>query len=214
MLANTISHGTEVENVITGLGDDTIIGNQLKNLLISSSGDDKIFAGEEMDIIYPGLGNDIIDLSEDVQTEDRIVFEKVNTIENTDLIYGFVQGPSGDIIDIKELNFLSLTELPIVDVSNVPFGYIDNCLVRVFGNGLNNAEGLNSYFSDGGLLEAFKLSSGAHALLITANSQDTGEAQSIYSVQHSSGLTEVHQIAYLIGNSLDIDSWSTENFIV
>ena len=66
----TISHGSEIENVETGSGNDTIIGNKLSNKIVSNAGDDIIFAGEGADIVVPGLGSDTIDFSETVQSED------------------------------------------------------------------------------------------------------------------------------------------------
>ena len=72
--------------------------------------------------------------------------------------------------------------LPIIDVLNVPFGYIDNCLVRVFGKDLDNKENVNTAFKNSDSLENLKLSAGNQALLITSTSQETGEIQNIYSV--------------------------------
>jgi signal peptidase I len=86
-----------------------------------------------MDIIHPCSGYDTIDLSENIHVEDRIVFEKTNVGVQFDSVYGFVQGLMGDVIDITDFNLPNLTILPIVDVLNVPNGYIDNCLVRVAG---------------------------------------------------------------------------------
>ena len=189
----TISHGSRIENVEAGLGNDTIIGNQLSNIIISGEGDDRVFAGEGMDIIYPGIGNDIIDLSEDVQTEDRIVFEKAGLGAEFDIVYGFAQGINGDVIDITDFNFLDLI-LPIVDILSVPYGYIDNCLVRVFGGDLDNEDSLNSSFNSG-LLDELKLSIEASALIVTSPSQNTGDIQSVFVVENEFGSVEVHQLA-------------------
>ena len=54
----TISHGSEVENVETGSGNDKIVGNHLSNIIKSGAGDDEIFAGEGADC-YPGFGQDV-----------------------------------------------------------------------------------------------------------------------------------------------------------
>lgn len=208
----TISHGSDIENVQTGSGRDTLIGNHLPNILKSGDGDDIIFGGEGEDKIHPGAGKDKIDLSEDVNVRDVIVLEETAEKEHFDTVYGFTQGAFGDVLDITDLNLPSLNSLPLVDVLNEPSGYINNCLVRIFGEGLNEADTVESYLRNTGGLEI--LGSGAKAVLITAPSQDTGEVQDIYSVQQNTDTNEVYHLVQLIGNYLDIDNWSDDNFIV
>jgi Ca2+-binding RTX toxin-like protein len=210
----TISHNTEIENVETGSGNDTIIGNDLPNIIKSGDGDDIIFAGEDNDKIHPGAGKDKIDLSEDVNVEDIIVFGENINKENYDTIYGFSQGTHGDAFDITNLNFPNLTGLPLVDVLNVPSGYIDNCLVRVIGAGLGDIDSVTGAFKTSGELENLKLSSEKQAVLIISNSQETGEVQNIYSVYQNPASTEVYHLTQLVGNYLDIDNWSVENFLI
>lgn len=209
----TISHGSEIENVETGSGADIIIGNQLSNTIQSGDGDDKIFAGEGMDIVHPSGGQDIIDLSEDIGVADTLVIEK-NNEDNYDIIYGFAQGMLGDVLDFSDFNLTGKTILPIVNIENVPFGYIDSCLVKIFGEALDNAQSVKASFSSFGSLENLKLSSGQEALLITAASQETGEAQNIYSIENKSGFVDVLHVTQLVGNYLDIDNWSADNFVV
>ena len=210
----TISYNTEIENVETGSGNDTIIGNDLPNIIKSGDGDDIIFAGEGEDRIHPGAGKDKIDLSEDVNVLDVIVFEANNDDEDYDIVYGFSQGMGRDILDITNLNFSSLTSLPLVDVMNVPSGYIDSCLVRIFGEGLNDVDSVTGAFRNLGGLENLKLSSEKQAILITSNTQDTGEVQNLYSLNQYSDVTEVYHLTQLVGNYLDIDNWSVENFLL
>ena len=210
----TISHGSDIENVQTGSGDDIVIGNSLSNVIKSGDGDDIIFAGEGKDTIYPGAGKDEIDLSEDLTVKDIIVLEEFNKTEHYDTVYGFCQGIFRDVLDITYLNLPNLTNLPIVDVLNVPSGYIDSCLVRIFGDGLNNSYDVTDHFRHQGNLENLKLSSGTQAVLITSNSQATGEVQNLYSIKQSSDFIEVHHLAQLVGNYLDIDNWSIDNFLV
>ena len=42
----TISHGSLLENIETGSGNDTLIGNYLSNILIANAGHDTIYAGQ------------------------------------------------------------------------------------------------------------------------------------------------------------------------
>ena len=79
--------------------------------------------------------------------------------------------------------------LPIVNSNNVPSGYIDNCLVRIFGEGLSDADSVTAMFRNSGSFEDLKFSSEKRAILITANSQDTGEVRNLYSLhQHSNSV--------------------------
>ena len=210
----TISHGSNIEYIETGAGDDEIVGNDLSNRIISGSGRDKIFAGEGEDLIYPGSGSDIIDLSEDENYQDTIFFAPTHEDEECDTVYGFAQNFSGDIIDFTDFKLGGLKFLPLVSISSVPTGYIDNCLVRIFGEGLHDPKNLKDYFGSDDILGNLKLSDGSNAMLVTAESQGTGATQDIYSISNSFGSIEVHQIIRLVGNHLDIDNWSIDNFVI
>ena len=98
------------------------------------------------------------------------------------------------------MDLASLTPLPLVDASDVPSGYIDNCLVRVFGLDLNDTEMLTSALGNMGRFENLKLSSGAKAVLITSSSQGTGETQNLYCVEDAAGFTQVHHLIQFVGN--------------
>mgnify|MGYP006269990801 FL=1 len=75
----TISHGSDIENIILGHGNDYVIGNNLPNVIQTSSGDDLIYPGEGSDVINSGPGYDVIDLSEEINTTDEIIFNvKIN----------------------------------------------------------------------------------------------------------------------------------------
>ena len=210
----TISHGSNIENIETGFGSDIIVGNQLSNTIITGTGDDLIYAGEGMDTIYPGEGSDIIDLSEDLNSQDKVVIQITNEKKDLDTIYGFKQGLAGDIIQFVDYGIEELNFLPVVDYSNIPSGYITDCLVRVFGEDINDTANLSSYFNEGGPFENLKLLSGESAIFIITNSQNTGDIQHIYFTQKSDNFVVVDQLVQLKGNYLDIDNWSLENFIV
>ena len=83
----------------------------------------------------------------------------------------------GDIIDISDFNLNDLIILPIIDLSNVPSGYINNCLVKIFGSGLDNANNVKSSFNVDGNLSDLVLSPDMVAFVLTAASQETGEKQ-------------------------------------
>jgi hypothetical protein len=129
-------------------------------------------------------------------------------------VYGFTQGPSGDLLEFENLSVDQLVFLPLIDLLNVPVGYVDHCIIRVFGKNLDNQINVNFSINTGGALSTLKLSEGNSALLVTANSQNTGENQSIYSLTNQSGQINTYLNSQIIGNYLDIDSWSADNFAI
>ena len=64
----TISHGSNIEDVETGSGNDVIVGNSLPNTIISGAGNDTICGGEGSDLVYPGSGRNVVDFSEDINS--------------------------------------------------------------------------------------------------------------------------------------------------
>ena len=210
----TISHGSDIENVKTGSGNDTVIGNDLDNLLSTLNGNDIIFAGNGVDIILPGLGEDVIDLSEDIQSEDTLIFDITSTGKNAKTVYGFEQEADGDVIKFENLEISGLNFLPLVDASHAPIGYIDKCLVRIFGDQLNSEDDLKKHFSEEGILQNLKLSKSEFAIMISSNSQDTGETQNLYTLTEQTGDIEIISVGKFLGNYLDIDNWVPDNFLV
>lgn len=208
----TISHGSEIENAKTGSGNDYIIGNDLANIIHSASGDDQIFSGEGTDVVKSGAGFDTIDFSELNRVPDVLVFGEGDYIFGFDMVYGFTQGETGDIIDINDFSKGVPVLLPIVDLKNVPFGRIDGCILPIFGNGLDSVTSLSEKFKVGELLSKLLVSDGSHCVLITAETQSTGENQNLFYATSSNGSLEVMHLASFIGNYLDIDSWTLDNF--
>ena len=145
---------------------------------------------------------------------DIIVLQETSGEQYYDTVYGFTQGISGDVLDISDLDLPSLTSLPLVDSLNVPFGYIDNCLVQVFGKDLSDVNSVTDAFRYSGDLEKLQLSLGKKSVLITSGSQETGDAQNVYYIQQNIENLEVQHLFQLVGNYLDIDSWSIDNFLV
>ena len=102
----TISHGSDIENVVTGSGNDTVIGTNLDNIIMTGNGSDTIFAGDGADIIKSGTGKDQIDLSEAIQSRDTVIRDAPSTDLGIETIYGFKEGALGDMFDLS--SFLSL----------------------------------------------------------------------------------------------------------
>ena len=97
----TISHGSNIENVESGNGNDRVTGNSLDNIIITNAGNDTIFAGDGLDFINSGSGADQIDLSEKSEARDTILLNSPSLELGFDTIYGFFQGAFGDIFDME-----------------------------------------------------------------------------------------------------------------
>jgi Ca2+-binding RTX toxin-like protein len=208
----TISHGSIIENVETGSGNDTIIGTYLENVINTGAGNDVIFAGDGADIINSGSGADQIDLSETIQARDTV---KLNTPSNEvgfDTIYGFLQGITGDTLDVSSILNFTAEIFPLVILNNAPNANFSNGILRMVGTNLKTASDLSDAFSLGGGLEQLSIFAGTRALIVSAESQETGTNQCVFDVEAHEGEIAITKLAVLQGNALDIDQWHTDNF--
>jgi hypothetical protein len=208
----TISHGSNIENVITGSGDDIVIGTDLDNLIATGGGADTIFAGGGADTIKSGSGADQIDLSESVQFRDTLTLDTSSVDFGIDTIYGFSQGALGDILDVSVILSSFFELFPLVDSVSAPTANFSGGILRLTGSDLSTATDLSNAFKVAGVFETLSIDTGASALIISANSQVTGEDQSVFAASGSGGEVFVTQLAILQGNALDIDQWHSDNF--
>ena len=207
----TISHGSNIENVETGSGNDRVIGNDYNNMIFTGAGTDNIFAGSGVDIINSGSGNDVVDLSETIQERDTVIVSPPSTEPGYDTIYGFIQGEAGDILEFDQILDTSADLFPLVVVGHVPTANFSNGILRLIGSDLTTATGLSEAFELGGA-GSLSLHSGASALIISAESQSTGVDQCLFQAEGSSTDLSITQLALFQGNSLDIDQWHIQNF--
>ncbi|MDB2663053.1 M10 family metallopeptidase [Paracoccaceae bacterium] len=208
----TISHGSDIENVETGSGDDTVIANALENIIITGAGDDTIFAGDGADFIRSGTGSDRIDLSESNQAVDTVSVDASLFDLGFDTIYGFAQGAAGDVLDITGILATSVDLFPLVPVGAAPMANFSGGVLRLVGDALTTSTDLVNALGIGGALSSLSMSDGARSIIVSAASQDTGEDQSVYYAQGSSAGIQISQLALLQGNALDIDQWHASNF--
>ena len=207
-----ISHGSDIENVMTGSGNDYIIGNDLDNLINTGDGEDVIYSGDGSDTIISGTGSDIIDLGEENPSKDIIDMTTSIFGSGIDIIYGFTQGIDGDVFDISSLFDDMPDYLPLVSIQNVPIAEYGTGILRIFGEEINNVINLNAAFASGGPLENLFMPVNEKSIIISADSQNTGEDQNIFYANSSGNdVTYIH-LATLRGNYLDIDTWDVSNF--
>jgi serralysin len=208
----TISHGSDIENVITGLGDDTVIATDLDNIIVTGSGSDTIFAGGGTDIITSGTGADRIDLSEYVQSRDTVTLSLASTNLGIDTIYGFEQGAFGDIFDVSAILSSGFELFPLVVLGSALTANFSGGILRLTGLGVSSATDLSIALEVGGVLETLSMDKGASAMIISADSQATGEEQCVFVANNSNGEISITQLTILQGNALDIDQWHVDNF--
>ncbi len=209
----TISHGSNIENVVTGVGDDTVIGTDSNNFISTGSGSDTIFAGAGADIIKSGTGADRIDLSESVPSRDTVILDALSADLGVDTIYGFSQGKLGDIFDVSDILTPVFELFPLVISGSSPTANFSEGILRLTGPGVSSATDLSTALEVGGGLETLSMANGSSALIISADSQATGEDQIVFSAESSNGEISVSHLATLLGNDLDIDQWHMDNFI-
>lgn len=77
--AFTIGRSTLIENVVTGDGNDTLIGNNLDNFLVAMRGDDVLNGGTGNDWLIGGTGN------------DRFLFDN-RGVSGKDVVLDFTRG--------------------------------------------------------------------------------------------------------------------------
>ncbi|MGJ4999091.1 S8 family serine peptidase [Bradyrhizobium sp. HKCCYLS3077] len=83
----TLAGGTEIENAVTGDGNDDIAGNALDNRLYGMRGGDTLSGGEGSDTLSGGAGNDILEGDEGA---DHFLFDRaLNAATNLDIILDF-----------------------------------------------------------------------------------------------------------------------------
>lgn len=209
----TISHGSEIENVFTGLGDDTVIGNELENYIVTGAGDDRIFLGEAADKVYAGQGHNIIDLSEISESFDRIIAKEESISQAYNQVYGFTQGIDGDVYDLSDCSKEGLVLLPVILKDNVPSGYISNHILRLVGENLHESALVSKAFNNDLIFQNLILDTNANIFILTSDTQNTGYDQNLFMLNYAENATSVTKIAKFVGNNLDIDMWTIDNFI-
>jgi serralysin len=90
-----IAYGAKIENAIGGVGNDTMKGNALDNLLVGNAGNDTFITGDGFDVVKMGAGNDTFLLEQGAKSSS-----KVGSL-SWDVITDF---GAGDKIDLRGLD--------------------------------------------------------------------------------------------------------------
>lgn len=208
----TISHGSEIENVFSGAGNDTIVATDFDNVISSGPGSDQIFAGAGFDTIRSGIGADIIDLTELEQAIDIVVVDAPSVDLGFDTIFGFDQGVQGDVFELSKVLETVPNFYPLVVPGSVPNLSIDNGIIRLTDLNLENSADVKAAFMQGGAVDSLSLSEASKAIVICADSRETGENQNLFCVERNANEIMVTKLALLQGSTMDVDAWHGDNF--
>lgn len=206
----TISAGSVIENAIGGSGDDYLVGNDAENTLIGGAGRDQLFGGNGRDQLRGGYGEDVIDFSEAVPTSDTLILESSASLNGKDTVYSFAQGAAGDVVYFLPMFGADL--LAVVVSTFVPIANVSGTILRLAAQELDTATQLDTALSAGGSFSNLSLTDETQALVLTAESQATGEDQHLFHVLNSGLDILVTHLVTFTGNYLDIDIWHGNNF--
>ena len=103
---------------------------------------------------------------------------------------------------------------PLVVSGSAPTANFGGGILRLIGSDISNAADLSGAFQVGGGLDTLSIPSSEKAIIISADSQNTGEDQYMFSVESRGEKIFVIELAIFEGNTLDIDQWHADNFSV
>ena len=195
----TISANSEIEDVITGAGNDYILGNSLANRIATGSGNDVIFAGEGRDIIEAGSGSNQLNLFENTSSNDFIVFDS-NFSSQFNQVYNFEVSGVCDVLVFD--SYLQATpKLSPVSYfsSNSTLNQYDICFFEDFyaNNNIND----------------LKISASTDKVILLGSDNPSDFDVELYFYDESiNGTGSLFHLASIMTNDSNLSDWSAENF--
>ena len=208
----TISHGSVLENVITGRGNDTVIGNAADNIIQTGAGDDIIYPGAGADFVRSGLGRDTIFLSDTDNVSDVVLLELPQANADRDTIINFTLGRGGDVLALNGILEAGANLLSVTTSDAAPIVNMSGNILRIVGEKISTAEGLASSLGTLAVLSESPLSNVVGSVIITAATKDVGEDQCVFYAEGVGDSIQISQLAFMQGAALDIDLWHAGNF--
>ena len=197
----TISRHSEIEDVLTGPGDDHVIGNNLDNYISTATGNDVVFAGGGRDTVDLGVGENKVNLHEDAEANDFVVFGP-NLDNCFNSILNFQVGGACDVLVLSNTTVSALSISPVISFSpSLNFEQYD--IYRIIDFDAKSA-------LSGGLLSA------SESKVIISEADGThGEDTQVHYYQASDvGRGEIYLIAEIDTNGASLDLWSMHNFLL
>jgi serralysin len=197
----TISMHSQIEDVLTGSGDDHVIGNNLDNYITTSAGNDVVFAGGGRDTIDLGVGANKVNLYESEEANDFVVFGP-HLDECFNSILNFQVGGKCDVIVLSKNAVSALTISPVIAFSpSLDLAQYDIYRIKNF-----DAESA---------LSGSSISARESKIIISEAVGVNGEDTQLHYYQASDmGQGEVHLIAEIDTNGASLALWSADNFLL
>lgn len=198
----TISKYSDIENVITGSGNDYVMGNNLANEINTGAGNDVIYAAGGADVIFPGGGRNFINLTEEESYHDTVVLNLDDETQYSE-IYGFQQNGTYDILAFIGMSNTDYKISPVVDrVTSSEFLRYDVVLTKSIAP--------SDWLFE---VEALSPNGGFGSSKIIIHEDETGLGQAVHHVQAglTGGASHSH-VATLFNTGLALEHWTPENF--
>ena len=94
----------------------------------------------------------------------------------------------------------------------MPLGYLSNHILRLIGPQLDKAEFISTAFNSGEALTNLNIKPDTDLLIISSENQNTGTDQNLFLLSSSGKVSDVFHVCTFIGNNMDIDLWTANNF--
>lgn len=112
----TLTADTWIEQVVTGDGDDVIVGNDLGNLIWSGEGDDSVSGAGGNDLFFEGLGNDSYDGGDGIDfvfvdsVYDSELFLIGNGEDGSTILFDYAD-ESNILVSVERISFSDGTQI-------------------------------------------------------------------------------------------------------
>lgn len=196
----TISSHSIIENVLTGAGDDHVIGNTIGNYISTGDGDDFVYASGGRDIVELGTGQNKLNLFEETRENDFVVLSDEYGAQFNE-IYNFDVKGTCDVLVI-EAEIIGLTLSPVLKFSQVQqFTQYDIYRVNDLGSVSSRMDKFKNVMDD---------------VILLSENRTAGDFDIDLYVYDASNNTNdgLFQIASFMTPDSDLGDWSASNFLI
>jgi serralysin len=202
----TISNYSDIENVYTGFGNDHVIGNQLDNIINTGPGENIIHPGEGKDVIQIQSGTNTINLWEEQQSNDYLIFDMEDEGHFTQVL-NFQTNGVCDVIVLENTAFDKISLSPVLQMPDLSSG-INNSIIRLISDGTKN---LVQFLANATKSEALS----EDKIVMLANNDSVGGSIDFFYVNAALSYTsELSPFLNVKNENSSIMDWQVENFML
>lgn len=202
----TISNYSDVENVYTGFGNDHVIGNHLDNIINTGPGENIIYPGEGKDVIQIQSGTNTINLWEERQSNDYLIFDMENDGHFTQVLNFQTDGVC-DVIVLDNTAFDKISLSPVLQMTDLTAG-LNHSIIRLIGDGTENLVDLLANPAKSETVSEDKL------VMVAGSDGVGGSIDFFYLDAAISNTSELSPFLNVINENSSIADWQVENFIL